>query len=110
MAFVRSVHDLYFPGGDALGHIHIARLMLGQPGGTYTLWRTPGMAIFHYVPLHDSPAGSKYGRAHGGVRVTEELSQRIVRLPLWVGLTASDVDRVVSSVEDLAKEAATRSN
>ena len=67
-------------------------------------------AIFHYVPLHDSPAGLKYGRAHGGLRVTEELSQRIVRLPLWVGLEASDVDRVVSSVESLAKEAATRSN
>ncbi len=43
-------------------------------------------AVFHYVPLHDSPAGRKYGRASGEMRVTTSVSERLVRLPLWIGL------------------------
>jgi dTDP-4-amino-4,6-dideoxygalactose transaminase len=42
--------------------------------------------IFHYVPLHSSPAGRKYGRAIGDLPVTTEFADRLVRLPLWVGL------------------------
>lgn len=42
--------------------------------------------VFHYVPLHSSPAGLKYGRAQGDLRVTSEVSERLVRLPMWVGL------------------------
>ena len=43
-------------------------------------------AVFHYIPLHNSPAGLKYGRSHGSLNNTVELSNRLVRLPLWVGL------------------------
>jgi dTDP-4-amino-4,6-dideoxygalactose transaminase len=43
-------------------------------------------AVFHYVPLHDSPAGRKYGRASGALTVTRSASERLVRLPLWLGL------------------------
>jgi dTDP-4-amino-4,6-dideoxygalactose transaminase len=43
-------------------------------------------AVFHYVPLHDSPMGMKYGRASGDLKNTQELSNRLVRLPLWLGL------------------------
>ncbi len=43
-------------------------------------------AVFHYVPLHSSPAGRKYGRCSGSMDVTDTVSQRLVRLPLWVGL------------------------
>lgn len=42
--------------------------------------------VFHYVPLHSSPAGLKYGRTHGSLSVTENLADRLLRLPLWVGL------------------------
>ena len=42
--------------------------------------------VFHYIPLHSSPAGQHYGRAHGDLKVTAEMSDRLVRLPLWVGL------------------------
>jgi dTDP-4-amino-4,6-dideoxygalactose transaminase len=42
--------------------------------------------VFHYVPLHLSPAGKRYGRCGTPMRVTENLAERIVRLPLWVGL------------------------
>ena len=44
--------------------------------------------MFHYVPLHSSPAGRKYGRACGSMAVTEAVSERLVRLPLWIGLEA----------------------
>jgi dTDP-4-amino-4,6-dideoxygalactose transaminase len=56
-------------------------------------------AVFHYVPLHSSIAGRKFGRSHGSMRNTESISERLVRLPLWIGMEQADVDRVVSSVE-----------
>lgn len=43
-------------------------------------------AVFHYVPLHSSPAGRKYGRVNGDMTNTEDLADRLLRLPLWVGL------------------------
>ncbi|MEH2238947.1 dTDP-4-amino-4,6-dideoxygalactose transaminase [Nostoc sp.] len=43
-------------------------------------------SVFHYVPLHSSPAGIKYGRTHGSLTITNLFSDRLVRLPLWVGL------------------------
>ena len=52
-------------------------------------------AVFHYVPLHSSPAGQRYGRAHGDLAVTNEVSERLIRLPLWVGLTENQQDKVV---------------
>ena len=47
-------------------------------------------AVFHYVPLHSSPAGQRYGRTHGDLLVTNSISERLIRLPLWVGLTEGD--------------------
>jgi dTDP-4-amino-4,6-dideoxygalactose transaminase len=52
-------------------------------------------AVFHYVPLHTSPAGQRYGRAVGPLPVTEASSARLIRLPLWVGLPDHTADRVV---------------
>ena len=43
-------------------------------------------AVFHYLPLHASPAGRRLGRSHGELKLTEEVSQRVVRLPFWIGL------------------------
>jgi dTDP-4-amino-4,6-dideoxygalactose transaminase len=43
-------------------------------------------AVFHYVPLHSSPGGLKYGRKNGELPLTEDLSDRLLRLPLWVGM------------------------
>ena len=51
-------------------------------------------AAFHYVPLHSSPAGLKYARAHGEMKVTNALSERIVRLPLYSGMNGKE--RIVS--------------
>ena len=42
--------------------------------------------VFHYVPLHSSPQGRLMGRTVGDLAVTTELADRLVRLPMWVGL------------------------
>ncbi|MDN4018457.1 dTDP-4-amino-4,6-dideoxygalactose transaminase [Zwartia panacis] len=52
-------------------------------------------AVFHYVPLHTSPAGQRYGRLHGSLALTDTLSERLIRLPLWVGLTNEQQSQVV---------------
>jgi dTDP-4-amino-4,6-dideoxygalactose transaminase len=54
--------------------------------------------VFHYVPLHASVAGLRYGRPGSTLHVTEEVSERLVRLPLWVGMGDAEVNRVVESV------------
>lgn len=56
-------------------------------------------AVFHYVPLHSSPAGKRYGRPHGELQVTNTLSARIIRLPLWVGLSYEQQDKIVEILE-----------
>ena len=43
-------------------------------------------AVFHYVPLHSAPAGLARGRAGGDLPVTTDLADRLLRLPLWLGL------------------------
>ncbi len=55
-------------------------------------------AVFHYVPLHSSPAGRKYGRVHGEMTQTNGLSSRILRLPLWVGITEDQQMYVVNAL------------
>ena len=57
-------------------------------------------AVFHYVPLHSSPAGLRYGRIHEELPITDSVSQRLVRLPLWVGLTDEQQDKVVRVLKD----------
>lgn len=54
-------------------------------------------AVSHYVPLHSSPAGQRYGRQHGVLSVTDDVSSRLVRLPMWIGLTEDDQDYVVQT-------------
>jgi dTDP-4-amino-4,6-dideoxygalactose transaminase len=55
-------------------------------------------AVFHYVPLHSSPAGMRYGRAHGDLALTTSLSQRLIRLPMWIGLSEAQQQRVCEAL------------
>lgn len=55
-------------------------------------------AVFHYVPLHSSPAGRRYGRAIGDLDVTTSVSDRLLRLPLWAGMSGDDAMRVVNAI------------
>ncbi|MCJ8204755.1 dTDP-4-amino-4,6-dideoxygalactose transaminase [Pseudomonas sp. RGM2987] len=61
-------------------------------------------AVFHYVPLHSSPGGLRYGRVHGPMEVTDDYSERLLRLPMWLGLTGDQQEQVVGVLGDaLAK-------
>ena len=55
-------------------------------------------AIFHYVPLHSSPGGRKYGRMSEDLPVTEEMSRRVLRMPLWVGLDEEKINVVCKEI------------
>jgi dTDP-4-amino-4,6-dideoxygalactose transaminase len=57
-------------------------------------------SVFHYVPLHSAPAGRKFGRAAGPMTVTDEVSERLLRLPLYYELTESEVARIVASIAE----------
>ncbi len=62
-------------------------------------------AVFHYVPLHSSPAGRRFGRASGPLPVTEAASDRLLRLPLFPGLDEGMAQRVIAGVLDAAPTA-----
>ncbi|QDM33299.1 dTDP-4-amino-4,6-dideoxygalactose transaminase [Tardiphaga sp. vice352] len=55
-------------------------------------------AVFHYIPLHSSPAGQRFGRTHGALSVTDDTSARLVRLPLYAGMDVTATDRVLDRV------------
>ena len=58
------------------------------------------LAVFHYVPLHSAPAGRQYGRFAGEDVYTTRESDRLVRLPLYYGLTREDQARVIAAVKE----------
>lgn len=84
---------------DCQHNAHMYYVLLGPQFDRQTvlqeLKRQGVGAVFHYVPLHSSPAGMRYGRVHGSLSVTEVQSERLIRLPLWVGLSPSQQERVV---------------
>jgi dTDP-4-amino-4,6-dideoxygalactose transaminase len=57
-------------------------------------------AVFHYVPLHSSPAGLRYGRVHSSMGHTDDLSEQLIRLPLWIGLSEDQQKNVVMGLND----------
>ncbi len=59
-------------------------------------------AVSHYVPLHSSPGGIKFGRAHGQMEVTDTLADCLIRLPLWVGLE-SHIGSIVDKVNEIVR-------
>jgi dTDP-4-amino-4,6-dideoxygalactose transaminase len=50
------------------------------------------LAVFHYVPLHSSPMGSRIGRSTGSLEVTTTAAERLLRLPLWLGLEDRQIE------------------
>lgn len=56
------------------------------------------LAVFHYIPLHSAPAGEKFGRFDGEDVYTTAESERLVRLPMYYGLTEADQSKVIAKV------------
>lgn len=65
-------------------------------------------AVFHYVPLHSSPAGQRFGRTAGSLAHTERLSERLIRLPLWPDMTTDMVDRVTDALDEIVRQSPVR--
>lgn len=95
------VHRPHIPG-YCLHNAHIYYLLTNNlKARTEILARLKSMGVqatFHYVPLHSSPAGQKFGRVAGSMQVTDEMSDRILRLPMSSNLTQEEVDTVISVV------------
>jgi dTDP-4-amino-4,6-dideoxygalactose transaminase len=60
-------------------------------------------AVFHYVPLHSSPAGLRFGRADGDLKLTTSLAERLIRLPMWLGLEEVQQQRVCDVLADILR-------
>ena len=56
------------------------------------------LAVFHYVPLHSSPAGLKYGRANGDMKTTDRVSDTLLRLPMYYELSDVEIDYIVEKI------------
>jgi dTDP-4-amino-4,6-dideoxygalactose transaminase len=86
---------------------HIYYLIAGSLGERTqlieTLKQAEVQAVYHYIPLHSSPAGLRFGRSSGNLHHTSDLSDRQIRLPMWAGMTKGDVEKVVESVHSFYK-------
>ena len=60
--------------------------------------------VFHYIPLHSAPAGLRYGRFHGEDRYTTAESERLVRLPIYYGISEDAVEQVIRHTKDYFNE------
>lgn len=96
--------------GECLHNAHMYYILVDDLGTrnrllTYLKERRI-LGVFHYVPLHNSPGGEKYGRANTGLPYTIELSNRLIRLPLWVGLTTEKIKLICGCIRDFFDELA----
>jgi dTDP-4-amino-4,6-dideoxygalactose transaminase len=82
------------------GHLYylLLRDEESRDGLLHSLQQEGISAPFHYVPLHSSPAGRRYGRAAGSLQVTESAGERLLRLPLHAGMALSAADHVVERI------------
>ncbi len=62
-------------------------------------------AVTHYVPLHSSSAGLRYGRAHGSLKTTDLVSTSLVRLPFWIGLENNNQKIIIDMIHMLLNAA-----
>ena len=61
------------------------------------------MAVFHYIPLHTSPAGKKYGRFNGEDKYTTKESERLLRLPMYYGLEDEKILKICNLIKQFYK-------
>jgi dTDP-4-amino-4,6-dideoxygalactose transaminase len=62
------------------------------------------MAVFHYIPLHSSPMGQKFGYTENDLPVTNDISGRLLRLPLFYDITEEELQFVVAQVEKYVRK------
>jgi len=72
----------------------------GRNAAIETLRARGVQSTFHYVPLHSAPAGIRFGRPDGELSLTDDLSARLIRLPLSAGLTQTQQTAVLDALSD----------
>ena len=65
-------------------------------------------AVFHYVPLHSSPMGQKFGYCEGDLPITENLSHRLVRLPLFYEISEEEQLQVIEAIRQFCETSVAR--
>lgn len=91
--------DLYKSGN---GHMfYVLAKDLDERTKLLEYLRTHGCnAVFHYVPLHSSPGGKRYGRTGSAMNITDDISNRLLRLPLYYGISEADQNRTAQLLFD----------
>jgi dTDP-4-amino-4,6-dideoxygalactose transaminase len=87
---------------ECVHNAHMYYLLLRSPDDRTRLiaaMREQGiLSVFHYIPLHSSPAGRRYCRISGSMTVTDTVSERLVRLPLYGDMTSAEQLLVLDAV------------
>ncbi len=98
---------------DCAHNAHMYYLLLGDQGRRDRFIESLAAknihALFHYVPLHLSKAGRRFGRVAGELPVTDHAAETLVRLPLWVEMGEHEVERVCEAVEQALRPPRPRS-
>jgi dTDP-4-amino-4,6-dideoxygalactose transaminase len=99
-------HPIIPQDRDPNGHIYYVMMPTTEARDrALTELRARGVqAAFHYIPLHSAPAGRRFGRTHGNLRVTDDLSSRLLRLPLYADIDPADQDYVIASLREVVRE------
>ncbi len=61
-------------------------------------------ATFHYIPLHSSPMGKKLGYKYSDLKITNEVSETILRLPFYPGLKDEELEYIIYNIKDVFKD------
>jgi dTDP-4-amino-4,6-dideoxygalactose transaminase len=90
------------PGTTGNGHMFyvLAKDLAARTGLIAHLKARGVHAVFHYVPLHSSPAGLRFGRAAGAMAVTDDVAGRLLRLPLYYELGDDELAQVVAAIRE----------
>lgn len=96
------------PGCEHSGHLYYLLLPTAQRrDDLIEQLSDDGVAcVFHYLPLHDSPAGRKLGKTHGEIATATSASTRLLRLPLWPAMGRERIERVIDAVSTRLAELA----
>lgn len=85
---VHNAHMFYIKAKDLEERTRLIKFMKEKDVG----------CVFHYIPLHSAPAGERFGRFHGEDVYTTKESERLMRLPMYYGLTEEDQDTVIEKL------------
>lgn len=86
---VHNAHMFYIKVRDLAERTHLIKYM--NDNGIY--------CVFHYIPLHSAPAGRRFGRFHGEDIYTTKESERLVRLPMYYGLSVEEVNEICNRIK-----------